>query len=143
MTDGGLDSLRIYWNGIQHSAAASGASLQLPALAVKIHDIKPHAADPEKTFSLMSFFHTSKRNQLRSETTTAMTAIKMHFTQQGPVRKAKPVRDIEAILEKEEDLQRIEELANAEAVAEAAAHDVEKDACDTRAAPWSYAALRR
>ncbi|DBB04111.1 TPA: hypothetical protein ACH3X1_013161 [Trebouxia sp. C0004] len=50
-------------------------------------------------------------------------------------RKAKPVRDIEAILKKEEDLQRIEELANAEAVAEAAAHDIEKDACDTRAAP--------
>ncbi|DBA91835.1 TPA: hypothetical protein ACH3X1_015972 [Trebouxia sp. C0004] len=41
----------------------------------------------------------------------------------------------EAILKKEEDLQRIEELANAEAVAEAAAHDIEKDACDTRAAP--------
>ncbi|DBB04326.1 TPA: hypothetical protein ACH3X1_012817 [Trebouxia sp. C0004] len=50
-------------------------------------------------------------------------------------RKAKPVRDIEAILKKEEDLQRIEELAHAEAVAEAAAHDIEKDACDTRAAP--------
>lgn len=45
----------------------------------------------------MSFFHTSRRNQLRSDTTTAMTAINMHFTQKSPVRKAKPVGDIEAI----------------------------------------------
>jgi len=50
-------------------------------------------------------------------------------------RKKKPVREIEAILQKEEDLQRIEELANAEAVATEAAEDVEKDACDVRAAP--------
>ena len=39
MKDGGLRSLRNYWTGIQHSAAASGAPLQLPALAVRIHDI--------------------------------------------------------------------------------------------------------
>ena len=45
------------------------------------------------------------------------------------------MREIEAILQKEEDLQRIEELANAEAVAAEAAEDVEKDACDVRAAP--------
>ena len=86
MADSGLESLLNYWNSIQFSAAASGAPLQLPALAVRIHDIKPHAADPEKTFSLMSFFHTSRRNQLRSETTTAMTAIKMHYTRKDPVR---------------------------------------------------------
>ena len=86
MSDGGLESLRAYWDSIQHTAAASGAPLQLPALAGRIHDIKPHAADPEKTFSLMGFFHTSRRNQLRSTTTTAMTAIKMHYTQKDPYR---------------------------------------------------------
>ena len=80
-SEGGLDSLRGFWNGIQHTAAASGTPLQLPALAVIIHDIKPHAADPEKTFSLMGFFHTSHRNSLRSSTTTAMATIKMrHHT---------------------------------------------------------------
>lgn len=81
MSDGGLHRLRAFWNGIQHTAAASGAPLQLPALAVMIFDIKPHAADPDKTFSLMGFFHTSRRNQLRSSTTTAMAAIRMHHTQ--------------------------------------------------------------
>lgn len=86
MSDGGLDSLRGFWNGIQHTAAASGAPLQLPALAVRIHDMKSHAADPEKTFSLMGFFHTSRRNQLRSTTTTAMTAIRMHYTQTDTIR---------------------------------------------------------
>ncbi|KAL3150982.1 hypothetical protein ABBQ32_000721 [Trebouxia sp. C0010 RCD-2024] len=69
MSDGGLESLRPYGNSIQHIAAASGAPLQLPALAGRIHDIKPHAADPENTVSLMGFFHTSRRNQLRNTTT--------------------------------------------------------------------------
>ncbi|DBA98330.1 TPA: hypothetical protein ACH3X1_001247 [Trebouxia sp. C0004] len=135
MSDGGMDSLRGFWNGIQHTAAASGAPLQLPALAVRIHDMKPHAADPEKTLSLMGFFHTSRRNQLRSTTTTAMTAIRMHYTQTNTIRKKKPVRDIEAILQKEEDLQKAEELANIDTVAAEAAANVEEDACDIRAAP--------
>ena len=83
MTDGGLNSLHDFWNSIQYTATSSGAPLQLPALATYIHDIKPHAADPEKTFSLMGFFHSSRRNQLLNTTTTAMTAIKMHHTQKG------------------------------------------------------------
>ena len=83
MTDGGLNSLHDFWNSIQYTATSSGAPLQLPALATYIHDIKPHAADPEKTFSLMGFFHSSRRNQLLNTTTTAMTAVKMHHTQKG------------------------------------------------------------
>ena len=69
MSDSGLDSLRSYWNSIQYTAAGSGAPLQLPALAMIVHDVKPHAADPEKTFSLMGFFHTSRRNSLLRSTT--------------------------------------------------------------------------
>ena len=81
MSDGGLDTLHGFWNGIQHTTAANGAPLQLSALAVKIHDIRPYVADPEKTFSLVGFFNTSRRNQLHSTITTAMTAIRMHLTQ--------------------------------------------------------------
>ncbi|DBA84647.1 TPA: hypothetical protein ACH3X1_006009 [Trebouxia sp. C0004] len=79
----------------------------------------------------------SKRNWIRvckfcqhNVTSGKLEDLRKHASQ-----KAKPVRDIEAVLKKEEDLQRIEELANAEAVAEAAAHDIEKDECDNRAAP--------
>ena len=83
MSDGSLNSLQDFWNGIQFTAASGGSPLQLPALAVYIHDIKPHAADPEKTFSLMGFFHSDRRNSLLSSTTTALTAIKMHYGQKG------------------------------------------------------------
>ncbi len=83
MSDSGLDSLRSYWNSIQYTAAGSGAPLQLPAPAMIVHDVKPHAADPEKTFSLMGFFHTSRRNSLLHSTTTAMTTIKMHHTRKS------------------------------------------------------------
>ena len=41
-------------------------------------DIKPHAADPEKTFSLMGWYHSARRSQLVFRTTTAMATIKMH-----------------------------------------------------------------
>lgn len=58
MSDGRLDSLRGFWNGNQHTAAASGTPKELPALAVIIRNIKPHAADLEKTFSLTVFFPT-------------------------------------------------------------------------------------
>ena len=83
LASGDLSSLRDYWENIrvsQPSTAAKEAQYQLPSLALIVHDIKPHAADPEKTFSLMSFFHTARRNQLLSRTTTTMTAIKMHYS---------------------------------------------------------------
>ncbi|DBA89268.1 TPA: hypothetical protein ACH3X1_016407 [Trebouxia sp. C0004] len=128
MIDGGLNSLHDSWNSIQYTATSGGAPLQLPALATYIHNIKPHAADPEKTFSLMGFFHSARRNQLLNTTTTAMTAIKMHHTEKGD-RKVKPERDIQAVLQKEEDFQRLETLAIADAVAEEVK---EKEAQDER-----------
>ena len=81
LATGDLSSLRDYWENIrisQPSTTTEGEQYQLPSLARIVHDIKPHAADPEKTFSLMSFYHTARRNQLLSKITSAMTAIKMH-----------------------------------------------------------------
>ncbi len=56
------------------------------ALATRVHDIKPHAAEPEKSFSLMGMFHTFKHTQLCGTITNAMTAIKMQHTQQSHVK---------------------------------------------------------
>lgn len=72
--DGELSTLKLYWQGI----IKDNEQAQLPWLALFILDIKPHAADPEKTFSLMGWYHSARRSQLASKTTTAMTMIKMH-----------------------------------------------------------------
>ncbi len=72
--DGELGTLKLYWKTI----AATDSSVQLPQLALLFLDIKPHAADPEKTVSLMGWYDSARRNQLLSRTTTAMTTIKMH-----------------------------------------------------------------
>jgi len=50
----------------------------LPALALIVHDIKPHAANPEEMASLMGYFHSARSNQLLSTTSATMTAVKMH-----------------------------------------------------------------
>lgn len=73
--DGELATLKLHWKTI----AGTDDSLQLPQLALLMLDVKPHAADPEKTFSLMGWYHSSRRSQLLSKTTTAMTSIKMHY----------------------------------------------------------------
>ncbi len=72
--DGELATLKLYWKHI----ASTDPDLQLPGLALLMLDIKPHAADPEKTVSIMGWYHSSRRSQLLSRTTTAMTTIKMH-----------------------------------------------------------------
>ena len=72
--DGELSTLRLYWKSI----ASGDEQAQLPQLALLLLDIKPHAADPEKTVSLMGWYHSARRSQLLSRTTTAMTTIKMH-----------------------------------------------------------------
>ena len=79
LSDGDLNGLKLYWENVQVSATST-VHQHLPALALIVHDIKPHAADPEKMASLMGYFHSARRNQLLSRTTTAMTAIKMHHT---------------------------------------------------------------
>ncbi|DBA95103.1 TPA: hypothetical protein ACH3X1_002615 [Trebouxia sp. C0004] len=107
-----------------------------------VHDVNPHAADPEKTFSLMAhetmgFFDTSRRTSLLHSTTTAMTTIKMHHTRKSGSMTPKPVREIQAILQREEDLQNMQELQIAEAVIQEA-QKAESDAlddCDLRSAP--------
>lgn len=72
--NGELATLKLYWRSI----ASTNPQAELPKLAVLLLDIKPHAADPEKTFSLMGWYHSARRSQLLSKTTTAMTTIKMH-----------------------------------------------------------------
>ncbi len=47
--DGELSTLKLYWQNISRDDDKA----QLPWLALFLLDIKPHAADPEKTFSLM------------------------------------------------------------------------------------------
>ena len=50
--NGQLATLRLWCRGILHD----NPELQLPSLALLLLDIKPHAADPKKTFSLMGWF---------------------------------------------------------------------------------------
>jgi hypothetical protein len=73
--DGELATLKLYWKSI----SSSNEQLELPKLALLLLDIKPHAADPENTVSLMGWYHSARRSQLLSRTTTAMTTIKMHY----------------------------------------------------------------
>jgi len=73
--DGELATLKLYWKVI----LSTGSNLELPKLAVLLLDIKPHAADPEKTVSLMGWYHSARRSKLLSATTTAMTTVKMHY----------------------------------------------------------------
>ena len=79
--DGELPSLKLYWKNI----ADANPEAELPKLAVLILDIKPHAADPEKTVSMMGWFNQPRRSQLLSTTTTGMTMVKM-FHQKVPER---------------------------------------------------------
>ena len=72
--DGDLDTLKTYWKAILDSDKKA----QLPQLAMLLLDIKPHAADPEKTVSLMGWFSSGRRCNLLSTTTTNMTIVKMH-----------------------------------------------------------------
>ncbi|DBA77171.1 TPA: hypothetical protein ACH3X1_009745 [Trebouxia sp. C0004] len=94
-----ISTLKLYWKNI----VAANEGLQLPSLALLLLDIKPHAADPEKTVSLMGWYHSSRRSQLLSSTTTAMTTIKMHH-QTVKDRAVKPLRDLEEIMTNEQRL---------------------------------------
>ncbi|DBA84465.1 TPA: hypothetical protein ACH3X1_016789 [Trebouxia sp. C0004] len=97
--DGELETLRLYWRFL----ASSGDQLQLPLLALLMLDIKPHAADPEKTVSLMGWFHSAGRSQLLSRITTTMTTVKMHY-QTVKDRVVKPLRTLEDIMVSEQEL---------------------------------------
>ncbi|DBA72287.1 TPA: hypothetical protein ACH3X2_010534 [Trebouxia sp. C0005] len=73
--DGELSTLKLYWQNI----IRDDSKAQLPWLALFLLDIKAHAADPELTFSLMGWYHSARKNQLASKTTTALTTIKMYY----------------------------------------------------------------
>lgn len=77
-TDGELSTLKLYWQNI----SKDDDQVQLPWLALLLLDIKPHAADPEKTFSLMGWIHSARRSQLASKTTIALAMIKMSYNSQ-------------------------------------------------------------
>ncbi len=76
--DGELSTLKLYWQNISRDDDKA----QLPWLALFLLDIKPHAADPEKTFSLMGWIHSARRSQLASKTTTALAMVKMSYNSQ-------------------------------------------------------------
>ncbi|DBB02777.1 TPA: Potassium transporter, variant 3 [Trebouxia sp. C0004] len=73
--NGQLATLRLWWRGILHD----NPELQLPSLALLLLDIKPHAVDPEKTFSLIGWFQSDRRSRMLNRTTTNLTMIKMHL----------------------------------------------------------------
>ena len=79
--DGELATLTLYWKNI----ADANPEAELPKLALLILDIKPHAADPERTVSMMGWFNQPRRSQLLSSTTTGMTMVKL-FHQKVPER---------------------------------------------------------
>jgi len=58
-------------------SASSTIYQHLPALALIVHDVKPHAADPEKMARLMGYFHSPRCNQLLSK---SLTGVKIHHT---------------------------------------------------------------
>ena len=76
-----LATLKLYWKNI----ADANPEAELPKLALLILDIKPHAADPERTVSMMGWFNQPRRSQLLSSTTTGMTMVKL-FHQKVPER---------------------------------------------------------
>ena len=77
--DGELSTLKLlYWQNISRN----DVNAQLPWLALFLLDIKPYAADPEKTFNLMGWVHSAGRTQLASKITNALAMIKMSYNSQ-------------------------------------------------------------
>ena len=74
--DGELATLKLWWKSI----ASANPLAELPKLALLMLDIKPHAADPERTVSLMGWFNHPRRSQLKPSTTAEMTIVKMFNT---------------------------------------------------------------
>ena len=54
--DGELPTLKLYWKNI----AAANPEAELPKLSLLLLDIKPHAADPERTVMTMVKMFNSK-----------------------------------------------------------------------------------
>ena len=86
MADGDLASLRSYWLNLHKNATDKNRPLQLPSLALIVHEIKPDGAACEKNFSILNRYQSPVRNQLLSRKTTAMTALMMHHGRRDKVR---------------------------------------------------------
>jgi hypothetical protein len=68
------------------------AGKEIYDLALLLHDICPHAADPERTFSTMGWFQPPLRNSLDIHTVNMMTAIKQHLQAEQSVPKNRPAK---------------------------------------------------
>lgn len=68
----------------------------LGSLGVLFCDIVPHAADIERTFSMMGWYHSDIRNRMSAATTTAMTTIRTFYKQRTPGG-GKGFREAEAV----------------------------------------------
>lgn len=77
---GSAFNLRAWWASMLDTPAAKESA----ELAVLLLDIRPHAADPERTFSTMGWFKSARRNRLSVQTTAMMTAIKVYNQQYKP-----------------------------------------------------------
>lgn len=98
-TDGELSTLKLYWQNISRDDVKA----QLPWLALFLLDIKPHAADSERTFSLMDWIHSAGRSQLASKTTTALAMIRMSYSsQKARDSTPKPTREVDMIMQQEQ-----------------------------------------
>lgn len=75
---GAAFNVRDWWLAV----GASRACNELVHLALVLHDIVPHAAAPERTFSLMGWYESGNRHGLGIQTNAMMAAIKQHYQQQ-------------------------------------------------------------
>lgn len=71
----------------------ASANVQLRSLAVLLFSIPPHAAGPERTFSLFDWVNAKRRNRLHADKTAKITTIKMYFDN----KKAAAVRASESV----------------------------------------------
>jgi hypothetical protein len=72
-----LDGLRAHWSALNGEGTAMAVNLALLML-----DIVPHAAEPERLFSMLRWFHGRLRTCLTVDNTSQMAVIKQHYQEQ-------------------------------------------------------------
>jgi hypothetical protein len=80
-------SCRSWWKSI-----CTHNSKILVHLAILLLDIVPHAAEPERLFSLLKWFNSATRVNISVETLAMMATIKTHYQQQLPRQQRNVVR---------------------------------------------------
>jgi len=81
---GGGFSVRAWWQAV----SSSNADMLVP-LALLLLDVVPHAAAPERAFSLLKWFSSERRNRMSVSTACALAATKMHYQQQMSAQPAR------------------------------------------------------